>query len=135
MITAVKKPLRNGRFDKKLAPLGTPRVQRTGFIVRAGKPDREDLDIVERIFGNIFGPKALETDEAFGLKRLAGDCPELYPAVVDEFAEKLPEDDEVTGFLRQLLAKTQLEKTVLRLAYDSNVDGLDCAAFHSKVQY
>eukprot|EP00890_Picochlorum_soloecismus_P001076 jgi/Picsp_1/196/NSC_00195-R1_protein len=106
-------------------------------VVQADKKD-DGLDFVERIFGKVFGSQALETDEAFGLKRVANDLPEIYPAVIDEFADPLPEDsvesvDPDVIYIRQLLAKTQLEKTPLRLAYDSSVHGLSMESFGSCV--
>lgn len=103
-------------------------------VVQAADKQDDGLDFVERIFGKVFGSKALETDEAFGLKRVANELPEIYPAVIDEFADPLPEDSGESAdpdliYIRQLLAKTQLEKTPLRLAYDSSVHGLSMESF------
>lgn len=68
-----------------------------------------------RLFGSLFGRKALEDNEPFGLKRLTVDTsPEMYPATLTEFAEPVEGDDSEVAIFRSLLARTQLEKVKLR---------------------
>lgn len=68
-----------------------------------------------RVFGAVFGKKALEETEPFGMKRLTSEeCPELYPATTTETADPVDGDSEEVSCFRGLLAKTQLEKTKLR---------------------
>ena len=137
----------------------------------------EGVDIIEGIVGKLFGKAALEDSSPFGMKRLTQDeCPEMWPAVVDEFAQPLEDgkqvyrhsgvaflrftrkiinlhgsnmslilnwfssmysmsisDNEDVSKLRCLLAKTQLEKTPLRLAFDAEVHGWSASAFHDRV--
>lgn len=104
------------------------------MATRASKRNDDEMDIIEKLVGKIFGRQALETDESFGLKRMnAEDTPELYPATVDEFAEPLPEDMGDVRYYRKLLKNTQLERIPLDLVFDSDKDGFSMEAFGDKV--
>jgi len=59
--------------------------------------------------------------------------PELYPAVLDEWAEPVESDNKEMATLRPLLKNTNLEARGLKLTYDGNRDGWDPAKFHFKV--
>ncbi|GAB4820421.1 hypothetical protein N2152v2_007467 [Parachlorella kessleri] len=84
--------------------------------------------------GLFFGKKALEDQTPFGLKRMsAEDTPELYPATTTEFAAPVKADNPEVATFRPLLAKTQLERKPLRLAYNANKDGYTSEAFHAAV--
>ena len=104
-------------------PRMNTRIQSTG--------DDEEGDIIERWVGKIFGAKVLSEKQPGGLKRLEN--PEMYTAVTDEFAEPIPEDSGDLAYYRQLLAKTQLEKTPLVAVFDTDVDGWAMESFGSKV--
>ena len=93
--------------------------------------NNEEGDIIERWVGKIFGKKALEDPNPAGLKRL--DCPELYLATTDEFAEPIPEDSGNLIYYRQLLAKTQLENTPLVAVFDTDKDGWTMERFGQKL--
>lgn len=88
-------------------------------------------DIIERWVSKIFGKSVLEDQNPGGLARL--DNPEMYTATTDEYAEPLPEDRGDMIHYRQLLAKTQLEKTPLVPVFDTDKDGWDMATFGAKV--
>ena len=103
-------------------------------IVVAAKSGNDQPDMIERMFGKLFGQGALEDSTPFGMKRLtAEDQPEMYPAVTDEWAGPMDGDSPEVALLRPLLAKTQLERLPLRLAYDADIDGWTAEAFHAKV--
>ena len=79
---------------------------------RAGADDR---DLVTKIFGGLFGQKALEDRKPFGMQRMSDeDMYELYPATTTEFAAPVDSDDSNMKLFRPLLAQTRLEKTSLR---------------------
>lgn len=63
--------------------------------------------------------------------------PEQYPATYDLLPPEacLPSDskNEIVALVRPLLKQTQLERRVLRAAYDADQHGWDGAIFHSKV--
>ena len=102
----------------------------------AAQPGRkeEEPDLIERLVGQLFGRAALETDSPFGMKRMsAEDFPEMYPACVDEWAAPLAGDAAEVAVRRPLLAKTQLEASALRLAYDAAQQGWSADAFHGAV--
>ncbi len=70
-----------------------------------------------------------------GLKRLNFDeLPDQY-CEMDALAPLLPGDDKIpdVAFIRPLLARTQLERRSLKVAYDADLDGWSPAAFHGKV--
>ncbi|KAL4458167.1 hypothetical protein ABPG75_013032 [Micractinium tetrahymenae] len=103
-------------------------------VAAAAGGGEQDLDLVERFVGRLFGRQALEDPTPGGLKRLSDDAAkELYPAVTDVWAEPVEGDAEDVAALRPLLAQTQLESVPLRLAYDADRDGWSAAAFHSAV--
>jgi hypothetical protein len=84
---------------------------------------------VERVFRFFFGTKEAEP---FGLKRFDRDrFPELYPAVLDEFAAPVMGDLEEVALFRPLLARTQLETRPLQLVYDAERDGWSAETFHA----
>lgn len=89
------------------------------------------------LVGRLFGKKALEDSNPGGMKRLSAEDGagyfEMWPAPVDEWAAPLDGDSPDVALLRPLLAKTQMEKVPLRLAYDANRNGWDTAAFHAAV--
>lgn len=102
--------------------------------VQAQQGGDQELDLVERLVGRLFGRQALDDPNPGGLKRLSDDAAkELYPAVTDVFAAPVEGDDEDVALLRPLLAQTQLESAPLRLAYDADNDGWSAEAFHSRV--
>jgi hypothetical protein len=59
--------------------------------------------------------------------------PELYPAVVDEWAEPVETDDKEMVPLRPMLKNTNLEFRGLKLTYSANRDGWNAGTFHKKV--
>ena len=82
---------------------------------RAGADDR---DLVTKIFGGLFGQKALEDRKPFGMQRMSDeDMYELYPATTTKFAAPVDSDDSNMKLFRPLLAQTRLEKTSLRWVY------------------
>ena len=99
------------------------------MIPHAKQDDSPDL--IESLVARIFGKQALEDRAPAGMKRL--DVPEMYAAVTDIFADPLQGDSPEVAELRPLLARTQLEKAPLRLAYDASIDGWSAQAFHEKV--
>jgi len=103
-------------------------------VVRARKEDDGGgtKDVVERWFARAFGEEALRDARPMGMKRMDVDtCPEAYgPASKEDVASPLEGDDAMTKLVRPLLAKTQLEKRRLQLAYDAETDGWNAQAFH-----
>ena len=80
----------------------------------SAKAEREQ-DLITRIFGGIFGQKALQDTTPFGMKRMAEEeMHELYPATTTEFAEPVEGDEPEVARFRPLLAKTRLERRKLR---------------------
>ena len=72
-------------------------------------------DFVERIFGRLFGDKALEARSPGGMKRMSEEALlEQYPATVTEFADPVSSDDQCMAAFRPLLAQTRLQKRPLR---------------------
>lgn len=101
--------------------------------MRAQSDDAQP-DFIEGLVGRLFGKKALEDPTPGGLKRMTlEEQPEIYKATTDVFAALLESDEGLVRVIRPLLARTQLEKTPLRLAYDANRDGWTGKAFHAKV--
>lgn len=97
----------------------------------APPPKKEEKDLLERIFTLFFGEKEAEP---FGLKRFDRDrFPELYPAVLDEFADPNPSDTPDMTLFRPLLARTQLQRRDLQLVFDAHRDGWSSDAFHERV--
>eukprot|EP01026_Neomeris_dumetosa_P055281 TRINITY_DN5015_c0_g2_i1.p2 TRINITY_DN5015_c0_g2~~TRINITY_DN5015_c0_g2_i1.p2 ORF type:complete len:316 (-),score=40.55 TRINITY_DN5015_c0_g2_i1:517-1431(-) len=91
-------------------------------------------DLVEKLFGMVFGDKSLEDKEPLGMKRMSDEAlNEQYPATTTEFAEPVESDSEEMALFRPLLAKTQLEEKELRLCYDAEKDGWNAESFHSRV--
>jgi len=77
--------------------------------------DKDQADLIERIFGRLFGVKALEERSPGGMKRMSEEALlEQYPATLTEFAEPVNGDDEVMASFRPLLAQTRLQKMPLR---------------------
>lgn len=93
--------------------------------------EKQDMDIVERMYTFFFGAKE---SEPFGLKRFDRDrFPELYPATLDEFADPIESDTQEMQLFRSLLARTQLQTRELQLVYDAKEHGWDSDQFHSRV--
>ena len=77
--------------------------------------DRDQPDLIERIFGRLFGVKALEERSPGGMKRMSEEALlEQYPATVTEFAAPVNGDDATMASFRPLLAQTRLQKMPLR---------------------
>ena len=87
-------------------------------------------DFITKLFG-----WAMPKPEAVGLNRYTRDSlPENYPAVKDKFAQPLASDKtESMALVRQVLARTNLEKRELKLAYSGNRDGFSAKKFHAKL--
>jgi len=108
----------------------------TWLVLHGSGPDEnteasDKDDLVTKLFG-----WAMPKPEKVGLSRFDRDTlPENYPATKTEFAELLPDDesDADKALMRPLLARTNLEKIELKLAFDSKKHGLTKAAFHGKV--
>ena len=76
----------------------------------AGKPD-----LIERAVGALFGRKALQAAEPFGMKRMSDEAyAEQSIATLTELAAPLAGDSEDVRLFRPLLARTRLEKAPLR---------------------
>ena len=100
-------------LTKRPQPLFSSRAPR---LLAKNKADSSP-DIITRLFGAVFGQRALEDKTPFGLKRMEDqDMYELYPATTTDFAEPVEGDDESVALFRPLLAKTRLEKLPLRYA-------------------
>lgn len=90
--------------------------RRHAFTTRASS-ENEHPDLIERIFGRIFGNKALEERSPGGMKRMSEEAMlEQYPATLTEFAAPVNSDDETMAMFRPLLAQTRLQKLPLRCA-------------------
>lgn len=77
--------------------------------------DEDQPDLIERIFGRLFGVKALEERSPGGMKRMSEEALlEQYPATLTEFAEPVSGDDDIMASFRPLLAQTRLQKLPLR---------------------
>lgn len=89
-------------------------VART-FLVQASSDDIDRPDLVERIFGRLFGQTALDNRSPGGMTRMSDEAMmEQYPATLTEFAEAVDSDDQTMHTFRPLLAQTRLEKLPLR---------------------
>lgn len=94
----------------------------------------EQPDLVERLFGRIFGKQALDERSPGGMKRMSDSALlEQYPATLTEFAAPVNSDDETMAIFRPLLAQTRLQKLPLRLAYSAETHGWSSSAFHEQV--
>ncbi|CAL8463201.1 g2735 [Coccomyxa elongata] len=84
--------------------------------------------------GAVFGKKALQAAEPFGMKRMSDEAyNEQSVATTTEFAVPVPGDSPEVALFRPLLAKTRLETKPLRLAYSAEKDGWNARAFHAAV--
>lgn len=124
-----------GSFSKIFTSVGRSDVsqcrrRRNRTRIRS-KLNDDQLDVIESMIGKLFGKKALEDRSPMGMNRL--DVPEMYPATTDEWALPIESDTPEMAMLRPLLAKTQLEKAPLRLAYDASNHGWSAESFHSQV--
>lgn len=117
-------------FAFKLCPLHRS-IKHSKCIMNDDRRLSKDND---DFISNLFA-KFLPVPEDVGLKRYDQNSrPENYPAVKDEFAQLLPQDDtDDKKLIRQLLAKTNLEFRPLKLVYNANQDGWNPKVFHSKV--
>lgn len=90
-------------------------VASRAFLVQASSDDVDRPDLVERLFGRLFGQTALENRSPGGMKRMSDEAMmEQYPATLTEFAEAVDSDDKTMQTFRPLLAQTRLEKLPLR---------------------
>ena len=87
--------------------------------------------MIERFVSKLFGSKVLQERNPAGLKRL--DNPEMWYAPTNKFAEPLPSDSGDLVHYRQLLADTQMEKTPLVKAFDTEADGWTMEAFGKRL--
>lgn len=90
--------------------------------LQGGKQSPEDSpDLVERFVGMLFGKKALESREPFGMKRLsAEDAPEMFPATLDEWADPVEGDSPEVATIRPLLAGTRVRTLPLRYKHPAS---------------
>lgn len=89
-------------------------------LAHASKNSREQPDLVERVFGKLFGQTALDNRSPGGMKRMSDEAMlEQYPATTTEFAAVLDSDDSTVQTFRPLLAQTRLEKLPLRYIHNS----------------
>ena len=87
------------------------------LVLRAKSEDKQDLDLIERLFGRLFGKRALEAESPLGMKRMTPETfPEQYPATTTEFAAPVAGDSDRVAWFRPLLAQTRLEGVPLRQA-------------------
>lgn len=110
--------------------------KRRKIFTRSKSKDSEDSkDVVEQLFARAFGERALLETNPFGMRRLDVEtCPEAFGAAPkDAVAMPLDGDEPLVQKIRPLLARTQLEKRALVMAYDAEVDGWNPEAFHRKV--
>ncbi len=87
-----------------------------GLRCRAEKqPEGDSRDFIERMVGAIFGKKALEAAEPFGMKRMSDEAyNEQSVATITELAALMEGDSPEVALFRPLLAKTRLESKPLR---------------------
>lgn len=100
-----------------------PRTARgiKAFTVRAGS-EKDQPDLIERIFGRVFGSKALEERSPGGMKRMSEEAMlEQHPATLTEFAAPVNSDDKTMAVFRPLLAQTRLQKLPLRCAREVQI--------------
>lgn len=72
-------------------------------------------DLVERAVSFLFGKKALQAAEPFGMKRMSDQAyAEQSVATTTELAAPVDGDSQTVGMFRQLLARTRLERAPLR---------------------
>lgn len=108
------KAFTSGRLPCKLCQLRSKSRRTVHLQIRASsEPNQPDL--IERVFGRLFGNKALEERSPGGMKRMSDEALlEQYPATTTEFAEPLTSDDQTMAAFRPLLAQTRLQKLPLR---------------------
>ena len=72
-------------------------------------------DLVERAVQMVFGKKALQAAEPFGMKRMSDQAyAEQSVATTTELASPVDGDSQTVATFRPLLAKTRLERAPLR---------------------
>lgn len=91
-------------------------VPRSRSTCRAEEqPGAEQPDFIERAVGALFGRKALQAAEPFGMKRMSDEAyAEQSVATLTELAAPVAGDSQDIRLFRPLLAKTRLEKASLR---------------------
>jgi hypothetical protein len=88
---------------------------RLNVCVSAKDSSEGEPDVIERLFGAVFGSKALEASEPLGMKRMSEEAyNEQSVATTTEFAAPLQGDTAEVALIRPLLAKTRLELKPLR---------------------
>lgn len=94
---------------------GSARGARSVRVSAEQQPDEDQQDFIERWYGKVFGKKALEDRNPFGMKRLGADeAPEMFPATTDRMAAPVKGDDLDAALVRPLMAGTRLEAAPLR---------------------
>lgn len=97
------------------APAKLRSSKRRKLHLACARADKDQPDLIERVFGRLFGNKALEERSPGGMKRMSEEAMlEQYPATLTEFAEPLASDDRIAAAFRPLLAQTRLQKLPLR---------------------
>jgi len=92
---------------------------------------KQEQDIVEKVFGFFFGQKE---EEPLGLKRFNKETfPDQFPATLTEFAEPVAGDSKEVAIFRPYLKQTELESRNLKLVYDAKRNGWKANAFHKAV--
>lgn len=93
-------------------------VRRPSLTCRAEQQEGDSPDLIERMVGALFGKKALEAAEPFGMKRMSDEAyNEQSVATTTEFADSVLGDSPEVALFRPLLAKTRLETKPLRCAW------------------
>ncbi len=94
------------------------KVRRPTLTCRAEQQEGDSPDFIERMVGAVFGKKALQAAEPFGMKRMSDEAyNEQSVATTTEFAVPVPGDSPEVALFRPLLAKTRLETKPLRCAW------------------
>lgn len=99
-------------------------AQRSLVFETRASSGNEQPDLIERVFGRIFGNKALEERSPGGMRRMSEEAMlEQYPATLTEFAAPVDSDDKTMAKIRPLLAQTRLQKVPLRCAKQCCLSG------------
>ena len=81
----------------------------------SSRDDKNQPDLIERLFSGLFGKDSLSAEEPGGMKRLSQEVyQQQQPATTTDFAALLDSDTEEICLFRPLLANTSLEQLPLR---------------------